>query len=169
MKYTIRFFGFLSLAVCTLFISCNNDDENNSENDVEAVIFGIPFGVSFCINDTNNCYPSFRLTDETLEFSERSEFANNDVNFISPVVLNSSVFEDISSILNPIPSELINGESRSFGCPDCADQGGFFVKIFFANSSKTYIIDANDSDDQSQQIIGFKSRLREALQRLDAF
>ncbi|MBK9487878.1 MAG: hypothetical protein IPO07_03120 [Haliscomenobacter sp.] len=38
----------------------------------------------------------------------------------------------------------MNEEDEVFGCPDCADQGGFYLEIKQGKSTRSWRIDTND-------------------------
>lgn len=66
-----------------------------------------------------------------------------------------------------IPEELINGSNKTYGCPDCADQGGYYFEINTTDGKKKrYTVDTNNTNDQSTEIIEFKNRISEIIKDL---
>ncbi|NER13162.1 hypothetical protein GWK08_06910 [Leptobacterium flavescens] len=166
MKYLTK--SFLTAFILLFIFSCTNDDDGDFfSNQVDAMIFSSPFLSFSPCNDA--CFTSYRIGKNKLEVSRSVEYFNGDIAFNSPNELSAEDYQRIKSILGSIPPELVLGNAKTFGCPNCADQGGFFVKLFINGKSKIYIIDTSDTADQSQAVISFKNRIREALQSLGSF
>ena len=54
-----------------------------------------------------------------------------------------ALFKNLSDF---IPNELWDESSTTFGCPDCYDQGGIFIKYKNGSNSKNWKIDQTQID-----------------------
>lgn len=101
----------------------------------ETLIFGKFHG--FCIGQ--NCNDIYKLTSKNLFEDTKNEYIyKEDFKFEK---LSKSKFEVAEHLLNEIPQELLEMESETIGCPDCADQGGYFIQYTDKEGTKTYKID----------------------------
>lgn len=68
-------------------------------------------------------------------------------------------------LLDQLPDFFKDNDSNTFGCPDCADQGAFHLKIGEYNSVKTFHIDTKVST-QPTEIRAFIISLKSTLDKL---
>ena len=67
----------------------------------------------------------------------------NDFNFIE---LDSTKFEEVKDLLELFPAPLLDDETETFGCPDCADGGGLFIQFSRNAIIKSWVIDQSKSE-----------------------
>ena len=93
---------------------------------VEKGLYSAPLGMS---EDITDMYPS-RTEPYTGKFIVIPNL---------PVTLREK-------LISETPAELINTPTQVFGCPDCADQGGYYIDIAPKEGAKKFwIIDTNKS------------------------
>ncbi len=162
----------LAILIIT-FLSCNRDDTPNVKNEVvdngpgkiESLVFGSYAG--FCLGD---CEDIFKIDSNTLERGDMTNIFSEGAVFKSSFTYRNDQFEQYKFLLQEIPEELIIGKDKIYGCPDCADQGGFYFLIQTRDGDKKrYNIDTSDTSDQSEDILKFKSKITNVLKELGAF
>ena len=130
MKTSILFiplFLFLGLS------SCKKEAQTNCETDY--LIFGHFYG--FCIGET--CVETYKLTDTKLyEDSNDVYFGEGPFTFLELSQSKFTLVEDLESF---IPQGLIALPDSTFGCPDCADQGGVFIQYAHDGVVQSWRID----------------------------
>ncbi|MEL6863766.1 MAG: hypothetical protein AAFP19_05070 [Bacteroidota bacterium] len=104
--------------------SCNkSDDEVTPSPSSNYFIFGSYFG--FCVG---NCVNLYKLDGEELLEDDMDSMAS----LIDPVFGTSSLSQDkvdlARQLLDVLPTSL-QKEGGIHGCPNCVDQGAFFIKL----------------------------------------
>jgi hypothetical protein len=115
------------------FASCNNDDDIAS-NESDYLIFGHFYGM--CVGES--CVETFMLTDTSLLEDTKDDYTGKEFNFKK---LSKSKFERVKDLPDFIPNQLLNEKDSIFGCPDCADAGGLFVRYSDNGNVKSWRID----------------------------
>ena len=104
-----------------LTISACDDDDSPQLDDNATLIFGHFYG--FCFGES--CVEVFQLTHEGL-----FEDTNDNLGAQEPydfVKLDDAIFQQVRDLPDFLPQELLKASEDTFGCPDCADQGGLVV------------------------------------------
>ncbi len=160
MRFSKLFFAFLLIV---LGLSCSNDDDHNTtENTVRSLTFGFYSG--FCLD---KCFNVYKISNQKLEEDTVVNFFSHDYEFDSSFIYKEEVYQKHKSILQAIPNELINGKDKTFGCPDCVDQGAFYVVVETKeNHVKKYNIDTDSTEDQSTDILTFKKAIQTIIEDL---
>ncbi len=156
---------YITLAA-TMFVlfSCNNDDDTAPEAVGESLVFGTYAGECF-----GDCFDVFRIDNEKLEEDQVVDFFGEAYDFKASFTFSNELFNKYKGILKEIPNELIDGSDKTYGCPDCADQGGFYFMIQTKEGKvKKYTVDTRNTKDQSAAIIAFKNRISEIIKDLSA-
>lgn len=125
-----------------LLSACSGEDDNN-----DAFIIGTFFGE--CLGET--CVEVFQVSEEFI-FEDRSDLypsGIDDGRQFEKVDGNAKMFFD--QINNAIPASLLNMKDEVFGCPDCADQGGIYLKLIKDNNEDGYWIFDNDTEDVPEE------------------
>ncbi|MEM9000997.1 MAG: hypothetical protein AAGB24_12105 [Bacteroidota bacterium] len=128
----------LFFIVTILLLSCSSqDDFTLAEGD--SFIFGHFFGE--CAGEF--CVETFKLTSDTLFEDTIDRYLNlENFNFVP---LSIEQYDTAKSLTTKIPQQLLRRTSQTFGCPDCADQGGIIVLVNKSSLKKQYIIDLDKS------------------------
>ncbi|WP_265955634.1 hypothetical protein [Galbibacter sp. EGI 63066] len=115
------------------FISCNNDDDATSY-EANYLIFGHFYGM--CAGES--CVETFKLTDDKLFEDTKDDYTKKEFSFAEQ---SDSKFEQVKDLPSFIPNQLLNEKDSVFGCPDCADAGGLFIRYLENGNVKSWRID----------------------------
>ncbi len=77
----------------------------------------------------------------------------------------SATLADLEPVLAAFPAELFAQPSGSFGCPDCADQGGFLVELTRDGDVQRWLIDTDDTP-EAPYLEPYKTILRQTILEL---
>ncbi|WP_139062486.1 hypothetical protein [Aquimarina megaterium] len=158
----MKSFYLILISFTFLFLSCNSDDDDTTENTIESLVFGKYSGE--CLE---NCFTVFKIDTEKITKDTTVKYYSNDFTFKSSFVYSKEVFEKYNSLLSSIPNELKNGTGKTYGCPDCADQGGFcFILQMSDGKIKKYNVDVANTEDQSTEIVVFKNKITNTIEEL---
>ncbi len=71
-------------------------------------------------------------------------------------------------LLKDVPAEILalKGQTKTYGTPDAADQGGVYFELNQASVITRVYIDNNDTDDQSTAIKAFKKLIKDKITTL---
>ncbi len=122
-----------------VFISCNNDDENSVINQRNFLIFGHFYGQ--CVGE--GCVETFKLTDNGLFEDTIDDYSGDELKFEE---LDMEKFEQVKNLVDFFPNQLLKDNNNVFGCPDCADGGGLFIKYAKDGEVRSWSIDQNKSN-----------------------
>ena len=132
---TIQLFA---LTMMIFFISACDNEIKLSENDY--LIFGHFYGE--CLGE--NCVETFKLTNDKLfEDGTDNYFGNGTFNFVE---LANGKFEQTKDLTDYFPMQLLTETETTFGCPDCADQGGIFIQYCKNGVIKSWRIDQSKTN-----------------------
>ncbi len=125
---------FTLILIVIAFSSCKKDDEIEiNENDY--LIFGHFYGEC----NGESCVETYKLTNQKLY-----EDLNDNYTGIEPfnfTELSNDKYYEVKELLDIIPAELLSENETTFGCPDCADQGGLLIIYKKGESKKRWKID----------------------------
>lgn len=126
------------------------------------MIFGRFSG--FCNGD---CFAVFKVDAKSLTEDETSEYFTGDDYVYAPGrALSDTEYTMAKELLSSIPKELLTSDQQVYGCPDCADQGGYFLSFFYKGIEKSFRLDTRQTDDQSADLLTFKQKLSEVIQSI---
>jgi hypothetical protein len=108
--------------------SCSSD---KSSFDEPTVIFGHFFGE--CSGE--RCLETYMLQGDAL-FEDLNDSFDRSFDF-SP--LSAELYNQVNDLRTLIPDELNAIEGQTFGCPDCGDQGGVFLRLVDQGSKEFFI------------------------------
>ncbi|MCH9660241.1 MAG: hypothetical protein K0U54_04935 [Bacteroidetes bacterium] len=166
----IFLFSLMCVIVCS---SCNEvkelkiDPSNsavvNSMESNEYLIFGTYSG--FCIGD---CVTLFKLTNKVLykETSGKRPYQEGffEGEFMKLPAIDHSRVSVLFGEVNPLEGKK---SGKTYGCPDCADQGGIYVEYGKGDKKVKGYLDTNiealpaELKEHATLIIGLVSELRE--------
>jgi hypothetical protein len=109
----------LSILFTTLFISCQKDTIKSGE-----LIFGDYHGE--CMGD--DCVKIFKLTDDKLYQDTDGHYPSLEEYKGDFEKLSNTEFNKVKDLKSHLPTDLLSANNQTFGCPDCVDQGGYFVQ-----------------------------------------
>ncbi|WP_233209676.1 protease complex subunit PrcB family protein [Flavobacterium sp. 9] len=75
---------------------------------------------------------------------------------------------DYAALLSSVPSEILNnqGQTKTYGTPDSAGQGGVYFELRKGLKTTRIYIDNNDTDDQGSEIKLFKKLIKDKIASL---
>ncbi len=150
--------SILVLIVLFALIACSDDTSENNDY----IVFGRYFGM--CGGD---CFEVFKLSDgEMLEDTVVKYYMEN-YSFNSSIQYSDGLYQYAMNLLETVPSELMTGEVVELGCPDCYDQGGFYLSINKEGEISTYTIDPAETPDQSLDVLNYKANVALVLDSLN--
>lgn len=132
--------NLLGLLVFITLLACSKKDDdasgsNQAANAQTQLIFGHFYGM--CGGET--CIETFKLTDsKLLEDTIDSYSGTGPFHFLA---LEDQKFLETRDLVDFLPARLLVERDSTFGCPDCADQGGIFIQYTKGGSVKTWRID----------------------------
>jgi hypothetical protein len=126
----------LQLSLCSAFLllaSCNKDD-STAQGQTNYLIFGHFYGM--CAGE--QCVETFMLTENQLLEDQNDDYSGIDFNF---TVMSNAKYNQVNDLIDSFPSDLLDEDEGTIGCPDCADQGGLFIQYSANGVSKSWRID----------------------------
>ncbi len=118
-----------------LMLSC----EKEKFDDLEYFAFGNAYG--FCLG---NCANFFMIRDNNVYPDEMDRYG--DPLIFKSVALPVEKFNLAKKLIDDFPSYLTDNPDKTFGCPDCADQGGIHIEIKENGQIKKWHFDTNISN-----------------------
>ncbi|MBK7880264.1 MAG: hypothetical protein JNK69_09680 [Saprospiraceae bacterium] len=101
------------------------------EPEEQLFIFGRYFGE--CVGD---CGTFYKLTVQSLLPDKEAYYNNQKINFSNQPL--SEIKENlVRNLFKEFPKSLYNIKEHIIGCPDCADQGGYYLEVM-ENGVKHY-------------------------------
>lgn len=158
MKRIVTAFGSI---IAFFIIACEDQIKNTSgENSPEEyMVFGNFHG--HCLPCENTMY---KVTRSELTFDQMEQFPRLDYQFAKDGEKSQSDFNNSVQLLDLLPQTLKQTDKEVFGCPDCADQGGYYLEFVINGKVKKILLDSSDSDDQSQEVVNFKNAVASIIQ-----
>ena len=141
-----------------LLSACSGEEDIN-----DAFIIGTFFGE--CLGES--CVEVFKISEASI-FEDRSDLypsGIDDGRDFQKVDGNAKVFFD--QISNAFPISLLNMKDEVYGCPDCADQGGVYLKLIKDNKEDGYWIFDNFTDDVPEEYHKLMDVIRRIAQSLE--
>ena len=147
--------SFITLVAFT----CNKNKLNSKS--VEYISFGSAHG--HCIGD---CSKFFKIENEKLFPDNISRYSGEGTVTFQSNPLDNSKYLLAKELVEKFPPYFLSHTNQTFGCPDCADQGGYHIEIKIKNKPLSYWhIDTNASN-QPEEIKEFIKKLQELLSQL---
>jgi hypothetical protein len=136
-----------SLILLSIFAyACKEDATTATNEELEYLIFGRFAGE--CQGD--QCIEIYKLEINKLYEAEDIYPTSSSQNNSFPYQADFTEIDNPSSaafleLISNLPLKLFNEKEHDIGCPDCADQGGYFTEAGFASSHFNWRIDADRS------------------------
>lgn len=148
------------LIVIGCFASLGCNDSGGVIAKQRVLVFGEAYG--FCGGD---CAHFYKLEDNKLYADVENRYSESLPDF-SAVPLEEAKFNTAKSLLNNFPEYLLNNPNKTFGCPDCADQGGIHLYYKEKGEVMFWHIDTFE-DNQPQEIRTYIMQVRTILDQLE--
>ena len=130
-----------------IYTSCDKEDLS----DIDYFVFGTAYGE--CIN---NCATFFMIKNEKIYADDMNFYTG--IMIFQNVPLPHNKYLQAKKLVDEFPPYLLNNPDKTFGCPDCADQGGIHIEIKKNGSVKSWHIDSVVAN-QPEQIRSYISEL----------
>ncbi len=147
MKYSLGFLQILVFTFC--LIGCSKEKEQS-----DYIIFGKFYGM--CGGD---CFEVYKLKEGKLYEDTLVNYYMESFQFKSSQKRSIIEYQIAFDNLMEIPDELLQANSQDFGCPDCYDQGGYYLSFRKQGNTLNFIIDPANTEDQSPEIIMYKEKM----------
>lgn len=152
----ILYFSFFSFLL--LSIACKKDLLINLDPDT--FIFG-----KACGECSGNCAIFYKIEDGKI-FSDLNDFYYaQELKFSDTSLLDES-YQSAKSLLEEFPEYFIENPDKTFGCPDCADQCGFYI-ISYKNGKKTYWNIDTFKSNQPAEIQSYVDKMENIIDQLN--
>jgi len=158
MKKLILVFGL----IIAIFIIACEDQINKVQTESTAsgyLVFGSFHG--HCLPCKNTMY---KVSRTELTFDEMEHFPGIEYQFSKDGNKENTDFNNSIQLLDLLPEAIMNAEKQVYGCPDCADQGGYYLEFMVNGEVKRVILDTSDTEDQSEEMVSFKNALSTIIQ-----
>lgn len=146
---------YIFVAIILLLNNCAEDEHEK----VSEFVFGVAYG--FCVG---NCAHFYQLKNDQLFEDDMDMYLNNDFKF-KGTPLSGEKFEKAKLLSVLFPPYLTDRADTTFGCPDCADQGGYHLTRTENGITHFWHIDTNVSN-QPVEIRGYMDILKTTLEEL---
>ncbi|KAF2330288.1 protease complex subunit PrcB family protein [Flavobacterium daemonense] len=135
---------------------------NKTTESSDNIIIGSYFGN--CAG--SDCQNFFQLND--FNILKLISTATGNFNFDQSAYFAKTKRGDYTDFTKSIPTEIyaLKGQTKTYGTPDGADQGGIFFQLKQGTSVTKIFIDNNDTEDQSAEIKTFKKAIRDKITSL---
>jgi len=138
-----------------LFLSfCSKDD-----NDIDSFAFGTAAGECY-----GNCARFFLIKNNNLYPDDMDYYYNADLKFQNEP-LSVDKYNLAKSLVDDFPIYLKNNPNKTFGCPDCYDQGGVHIEINRNGDIEIWHIDMS-VDSQPTEIRNYIQEMLNILEQL---
>ena len=122
-----KLFKRISLISTAIFLMSNSSCQKEGfslKGETDYIIFGSSYGM--CVGD---CAVTYLLKSDGL-YKSKDYLKTGNANTFTEKLSNEK-FQQLQNISSSIPSELVNykKDTETFGCPDCADQGGYYLEL----------------------------------------
>lgn len=143
-------------------MACNKDELECSSLTNDYLIFG-----KFYSECGGNCVILFKITEKELFEDELTEGFPPTIPTLlfKSTPLNASKFQIAKVLKAQLPAELLQANQNQFGCPDCGDQGGFYVEWYSNGERKIWTIDTWERE-QPTYLIPYTRKIEEVMQQL---
>lgn len=155
MKRVIKCLLFFAISIA--FLSCTKEDDTVSSEGY--FIFGEAYG--FCIGD---CAHFYKVEGGKL-FRDNIERYGVETPTFTETPDEQSNYDLAKPLISSFPNYLPSNANQTFGCPDCADQGGYHLFLQSGSEIQFWHIDTF-ADNQPEEIRAYVAQLREILIQL---
>lgn len=157
MKRIILFGIFLTSLL--IFSACSNDSSDLETNEGDYLIFGTFNGECF-----GQCTNLYKVDEEQIFEDDLNIGLPEDIPFKSEPMENSK-FELAKQLKENFPNELLESSERTYGCPDCSDQGGIYLELRRDGDINKWTIDTDDTD-QEEFLLDYKQQIKVIMNQL---
>lgn len=128
--YPLKIFGSLFFLILT-FCACQKEAVQDN-----SFIFGF-----FAGECNTNCSTIYKIENNKLYPDQENYFPyDREINF-SKTPLSIEKYNIAFELEKKFPEFLLKNSKSTYGCPDCVDQGAFYVQINNGNQNRKWFVD----------------------------
>ena len=142
-----------------ILISCSEKEHLKPLQPV-SLIFGTYYGLC-----ADNCTTLYKIEDSKLFLDEADRVIPKEIPF-QDFTLSDEKFKLAKEVMDAFPGELFQESESQIGCPDCADQGGYYVEWKENGERKIWHIDTNENA-LPQYLKPFVQKISEVIEELN--
>ena len=153
------------VAVTFVFFSCKKT--HNCAPFKSEPLSSVTFG-TFAGRCAGNCFVRWRLDNTQLTSDTAQQyFTYNAYNYVPRIVLAQTKYDSVKFLLQEVPFELLEVAEKTYGCPDCRDQGGCFIEVTKNDGTKyRSYIDTDDTSYPSEAVKIFQKQVQKVISML---
>jgi hypothetical protein len=157
MKYLIS--GALAFLTIVTLSNCDKEETGVRPSNFESFTFGTHF--CFC---TGTCAILYEISEEALRAGEGTGCLPQDYTF-DGVVLTQDKYAIAKQLIDEFPDKLIQDSQDTYGCPDCADQGAYYLQMRNQGETRTWRLDTF-TEDLPAWLRSYQQSVQEVLEAL---
>ena len=138
-------------------LCCKKDKEDGA---VDFLSFGTAYDE--CIG---NCANFFKLAGDKIYPDNTTRYSGEGSVIFKTTALSNDKYLLAKELIDNFPAYLLTTSGQTFGCPDCADQGGIHIELKTKGETKFWHIDI-DVTKQPVEIRSYIERMRTILGQL---
>lgn len=124
-------------------------------------IFGRYHG--FCMSD---CTTLYKIDNQQL-FADQVEKLQEPAQLIfSGKPMSNKDFSTAQALLAAFPKQLLDEKEETIGCPDCADQGGYYLEYSTGSAAHSWRLDTNTGA-LPEYLAAYAQLIEETLTKLE--
>jgi len=156
---------FLFAIIALFLTACDKSDDVQPSAEAtindQHFIFGVYRG--FCMGD---CAELYKIEGDALYADSTDRFypfsdPYGTIEF-QPEALSQERYELAAELIEAVPQELLNSDEQTFGCPDCADQGGIYIEIKEGEDIQAWNIDYAE-DNLPEFLVPFTQQVKAVI------
>jgi hypothetical protein len=129
----------LGLALLCTTLSCKK--ETSQPDATKYLIFGDFYG--FCVG--SSCVDIYKLTDAALYEDQKDSYPRRDTFYVGDFKPRSQAdFDQVKSLIDRIPTALLQNPNNVIGEPDATDGGGYYIEYKDGSTHRFWVIDKFD-------------------------
>jgi hypothetical protein len=157
MKYlTSALLAFFALVTLT---NCDKEEARVLPSNFDSFTFGKHF--CFC---TSTCAILYEISEDALRAGKGIGCIPQDYTF-DGVILAQDKYEIAKQLIDEFPVKLIQDSQETYGCPDCADQGAYFLQMRNQRETRTWRLDTR-IEDLPASLQAYQQSIQEVLDAL---
>ena len=141
-------------------MSCRKESLNPDQGEI-TLLFGQYFGL--CGGE--QCVEIFKFENDLLYEDTLDIYPSRDIYMGAYIPLDHTVFEEVESVRDEIPSYLLQRPDTTFGIPDAYDQGGLYLAYLQGQQEYYWHLD-RDENNIPDELRSYQRQLRDLIDSL---
>ncbi len=137
LKFNIKAVVLVLVCGASIHFSCKTSDLIPDDDNY------FIFGVGYC-ECSGHCATVYKIASDSLYSGMGSSCVESYYIYPGPA-LSQDKYDIAIQLVNSFPKELIENTEDRYGCPDCADQGGYYLERKSSGNLRTWMIDTNEN------------------------